>query len=275
MNPSPLFQIISDVHTEFYPSEEKVPHVTNNNGAHYLILAGDIGTLSTPGPAKNYAAYLSHAAKLFDKILLVMGNHEAYGTSVTRARELLHLLCAQVNRNIGKADRVIFLDRTAYDLYVPHLSKTITLLGCTLWSRITDEQMADVAFGLNDFRRTVDWNPEAYLQAHEEDVAWLTGAIDDEARVKTPVGREVVVITHHAPLTCGVSHPQFDKSPVSSAFQTDLSRLMQSPPVKLWVFGHTHYCSDQNVNGVRVVSSQMGYPGEAGKTGYVTPMVIE
>jgi hypothetical protein len=37
---------------------------------------------------------------------------------------------------------------------------------------------------------------------------------------------------------------------------------MMGDNLKMWVYGHTHYNADINVNGTRVVSNQVGYKTE-------------
>ena len=47
-----------------------------------------------------------------------------------------------------------------------------------------------------------------------------------------------VVLTHHAPLMKGTSHPRFEGQLLTQGFSTDLESLMGSP-VAVWCYGHT------------------------------------
>ena len=49
--------------------------------------------------------------------------------------------------------------------------------------------------------------------------------------------------------------------PVTTAFATDLEYLLKEP-IALYGFGHTHWSCDQMIGTTRVVSIQVGYPGE-------------
>jgi hypothetical protein len=152
----------------------------------------------------------------------------------------------------------ILLDQTRYDL-----NADITILGCTLWSHIPPAASEEVGRRLNDFRRIHQWSVERHNAAHASDVAWLDSECA-KIRAAEP-GRRVVVLTHHAPAVSGTSAPQHEGSTSSSlrtAFATDMSgRPCWGPPVKLWGFGHTHFCCDFMSRGVRIVSNQRGYEG--------------
>lgn len=82
--PSPLFQYMSDLHLEVgqqYLTFDFDPR------APYLILAGDIGRLVD---YESYLAFLRKQMARYERVFLVLGNHEFYGTSfeagVARAR---------------------------------------------------------------------------------------------------------------------------------------------------------------------------------------------
>jgi len=147
----------------------------------------------------------------------------------------------------------------------------VSLLGCTLHSRIKPEQKAAVTRRLADFRMTGDWGPEEYASAHDEDVRWL----QEQVKAVAGEGRRAVVATHHAPTEAGVSDPALDGSGIGSAFATELRwwEWQGGHCVKVWAFGHTHWCCDFEIEGTRVVANQRGYTGE--KTGFKEGFVVE
>ena len=72
--------------------------------------------------------------------------------------------------------------------------------------------------------------------------------------------RQVVVFTHHAPAMRGTADPKYAGGPSESAFATDLvGQKCWGDPVKVWVFGHTHWSCDFVKDGIRIVSNQRGY----------------
>ena len=99
------------------------------------------------------------------------------------------------------------------------------------------------------------WSVTRNNEVHAAELEWLQSAI---ANVKA-AGKKAIVLTHHAPSCCGTSAPEHINSPISSAFGSNLEYILK-PPVVLWMFGHTHYSSDQQINGVRVCSNQVLTP---------------
>ena len=85
--------------------------------------------------------------------------------------------------------------------------------------------------------------------------AWLSGEL---AASDMPT----LVVTHTAPSGDGsLVNPRFLDDPLTPAFHNAFDSLVRKPVVA-WIFGHHHYSLDVDVNGVRVVSNQRGYPGE-------------
>ncbi|RDW79064.1 uncharacterized protein DSM5745_05916 [Aspergillus mulundensis] len=246
--PSTSFQILSDLHLEATKSYRtfSIPAHSPN-----LILAGDIGRLIDYA---DYLYFLQQQTAQFERVFLVLGNHEFYGLSydegVQKAGELADEPLLE--------GRVILLNRGQYDI---HDSK-VTVLGCSLWSFIPESNREAVRLKVQDYRKINGWTVDSHNHAHGEDLAWLQEQIrliKEEGGVK-----EVVVVTHHAPMMKRTSEPQHAGSPVSSAFATDLlisSRLKKGEwdGVTLWVFGHTHFSTDIEKGGIRVVSNQRGY----------------
>lgn len=231
-------QVLSDVHLEYRDSAD----LDFPAEAVYLALCGDIGDPASPV----YASFLERQAARFRRVFVVAGNHCYHGRTVDETHALIAGICAR----IGNAT---YLNMTRADLDGRH-----SVLGCTLWSHVEDEQRSDIACSIGDYRRIRGgWTVDASNAAHGEHVAWLRAELQrlrDEERV-------AIVLTHHAPLTRGTAAPKHAGSPLSSAYATDLGYLIRDP-IALWAYGHTHHSNDQVVNGVRVVSNQVGYPGE-------------
>lgn len=69
------------------------------------------------------------------------------------------------------------------------------------------------------------------------------------------------MFTHHAPTKDGTGDPRFNDGPTNSAFATELTdeAFWGGGKIKLWAFGHTHWCCDFERKGVRVYANQRGY----------------
>ena len=249
LNRSPTsFQVLSDLHLEInrqYPSYE-IPVC-----ADYLILAGDIGRLTD---YEDYLNFLQKQTNRFKLVFLVLGNHEFYNETFAAGLKKAKQLEQEPSLN----GQLIVLHQKRYN--IP--GSSVTILGCTLWSKVPQELTDVVQSKIKDFQKIENWSIDDHNASHESDLAWLQSELqllhrENEVQ-KSGKKKSILVVTHHAPLLEKTSSPQHSQNPWSVAFGTDvLSRLREG--VKVWVFGHTHYSTDFKEKGVRVVSNQWGY----------------
>lgn len=232
-------QVLSDVHLEMRRNQ---PPFQFKKSTPYLALCGDIGDPSS----KLYEEFLFNQANRFDKVFVIAGNHEAYSRTVQESNNLIAEICAK------RPDKLIHLDQTRYDL-----DEDLSILGCTLWSYINEQQAPTVKTFISDFRLIQDWSVDHNNAMHERHKQWLKKSLKDIENEE----RTAIVLTHHAPTNRNTSAPQHDTSPLSSAFYTDLDDMIKLPAVA-FVSGHTHFSNQQVINGVQVVSNQVGYSGE-------------
>ena len=246
------FQILSDLHLED-PSAYDVFKISPT--APYLALLGDIGVVKDDG----FFPFVETQLRQFKIVFFLLGNHEPYYLTWDKARQELQQFSNSVRqRSTAEAiGEFVFLNQTRYDL-----SLDVTVLGCTLFSRIDKIQKERVSFGLNDFYYINDWTVEEHTAAHEADLGWLNEQVSQIAANEPR--RRIVVFTHHSPVTQDprAVDPRHKNSPLSSGFATDLStqECWTSPLVRLWAFGHTHYnVRFEDGTGKMVVSNQRGY----------------
>ena len=243
------FQTVSDLHLEVnrqYPSYD-IPVCANN-----LILAGDVGRLAD---YDDYRNFLQKETDRFELVFLVLGNHEFYNGSFAAGLEKARRLEQEPSLN----GRLIFLHQGRYD--VPE--SNVTVLGCTLWSKVSLESGDIVQLKIKDFQKIDGWTVDDHNARHDSDLAWLLGEIqsiqDENKNVKRGVRKQsILVVTHHAPLLRGTSSPEHAQNAWRFAFGTDILPQV-SDGLKTWVFGHTHYTADFKEGRVRVVSNQRGY----------------
>lgn len=258
-------QILSDLHLEL---DNQYSTFDFPARAPYLILAGDIGRISA-----DYSAYLtflvSKCCNRFDRVFLVLGNHEFYNSSHA---EVLDLALTKLEHEPLLKGRLTVLHRRRVDL-----EDEVTILGCTLWSHIFSGSAREaVESRVKDFKRIDGWSVDQHNAEHEADVRWLNEQValirseerdEAEKRGEAPRRqRRVAVVTHHAPCMKGSSDPRHANNAWNSAFATDLlpenAGSADAAPlldVQFWVFGHTHFSTEFERGGVRVVSNQRGY----------------
>lgn len=233
-------QVLSDLHLEVGQQYSSFDFPVS---APWLVLAGDIGRLIDHGA---YLDFFSRQAGRYERVFLVLGNHEFYGldhqTAIDKARELV------ADPRLG--GKVVLLHRDQWD--DPEPDSHLTILGCTLWSQVPDHAREVVRHKVQDFKKIERWSLENHTEQHNEDLSWLHGRVQELA--STAPERDVLVVTHHAPAIKGTSAPRNEDNPWSSAYATDV--VLQGKggglwgQVRVWVFGHTHYSTDFVVGGV-------------------------
>jgi predicted phosphodiesterase len=244
------FQILSDLHLEVnrqYSSFE-IPVCCSR-----LILAGDIGRLVD---YDDYRDFLQRQTERFERVFLVLGNHEFYNMSFAAGLEK----AKQLEKEPSLNGRLVLLHQKRYDVPNSH----ITILGCTLWSKVPSETRDIVNAKIKDFQKIEDWTIDDHNAAYDSDIFWLRQQVrlihteNDQTKKRTPK-RLILIATHHAPSLRKTSNPQHTQNLWSSAFATDILSEDDWNGVKIWVFGHTHYTTEFKEAHVRVVSNQRGY----------------
>lgn len=236
-----LIQFASDLHLEHRPGRPPELPVA----APVLVLAGDVGYPHRP----HYAEFLRQVGVGRERVFVVAGNHEYYGSASM----------ADTERRIGEACAACPTPTTFLRGFEPHRHGGVTFAGDTLWSDVADR----AARRISDFRKIPGLDAPAKARAmHWEAVGRLRALL--RGAEGGPDAAPLVLVTHHAP------HPDlngvFRGNDLESAFATDLSDLM-GPPVALWISGHTHQSLRFEKFGTRLASNCIGYPGEAGAGG--------
>lgn len=238
--------------------------------APVLVLAGDVGRPDRPG----YLEMLRWAARSWDHVVVVAGNHELYNSCDARrwryksageiqtAEERLEG-CAMAAQAAGA--NVHFLERQRVDIH------GWAFLGCTLWSEVAEGSEAAT---INDYRLIAvspdkPVTPADTTAWHRRDRAWLQEALAVCAEEEQPV----VVVTHHLP-SYELIAARYADSPLNSAFASECDDLIR-PPVRGWIAGHTHVGTTRIMGGdIQVGVNPRGYLGETG-TGYCRELFME
>lgn len=269
----------SDIHIEIREQEGRPgwtgvwplglgPDLTGFAGtADLVVLAGDIGRMrsrrdvSTLRYAEQAAAYLKCPA------VVVPGNHEYYRGSFDDERDAL--LAAQV-------PGVTVLDRG--EAHFACAPGSLRVLGSTLWTDYA--VLGDPEQGMREAGQTFEdhrlitrrgggpFLPHDALAEHRLSRAWLARKLAERHDGPT------LVVTHHVPHSAA-RNPVHGTTSLSPAFDSDCRELIAAAArskVVAWIFGHHHWTHEVEVDGVRLVSAQPGYPGE--QTGWNGPGIL-
>ena len=243
--------ILADLHLEFGPIE--IPDAKSDA----VVLAGDIAV----GPRG--LDWIRH--RFADRpVIYVLGNHEFYHHNLPA---LTHSL-----KHETEGSHVHLLENSAVEL------GGFIFLGCTLWTDFAlghdpQKAIAKAEHFINDFRiihfgiANHVLRPSDTVQMHRASVAWLTRELARHEPART------IVVTHHGPSPQSEA-PGYVNGPLSPAFVSDLSTLVEQSRIPLWIHGHTHYNADYYLGKTRVLTNQRGYPQET-SAGFDPGKVIE
>jgi Icc-related predicted phosphoesterase len=230
-------RIVSDLHFEFHKDGGRslVNEVTQGD-FDVLILAGDIGDFRT----FYQAVTLLSTAVAPRPVLMVLGNHEAYGSSLELAFE-------EAEKVKEVCSNLTILEQSVCEIQGQRF------IGCTLWYPHPIQLPADAQMG--DFE---------YI---EGGLQW----VHERAKASAKFLRETiqpgdVVITHMVPHLKSIAK-KFERSPINGYFIHNVGDVVEHGDAKLWIHGHTHTSHDYVVGKTRVVCNPFGYvnsrlPGE-------------
>lgn len=234
-------QYVSDLHLEFLKYPEAVDTMPIERRAPYLVLAGDVGNPCQPP----YARFLHRVSAMFDRVFLITGNHEYYGSTLLTTDNVIKSLVADLSN-------VVFLQNSLYS--DPTLA--FDVFGGTMWSAIDPSERKYVKNGVSDYVR-IDGGYERGGGFLPELSTRLFHSYQRALEATLAQGtKPLVVISHHMPSRSLIA-PQYKNTLYNSAFATDVS-LANHPRIVAWFYGHTHAPHDEGIFHCNPV----GYPGE-------------
>lgn len=271
----------SDIHIEIRESETRIPWCDKYpldlgpdlspfvDITDLVVLAGDIGPIRPRREVSAYLYALQVSEHLNCPVVLIPGNHEYYGGSFPDDRQAI---LQQSNQKVFVLDRGV--------AHIPCQGIVLRILGATLWTDycLTGNQvlaMYDARGRLSDHRvikmeRDAPFLPDHALQEHMQTRQWLVENLAEAHSGPT------IIVTHHVPHPLA-TNPKFGLNDrLAPAFASDCSELIHVAAragVQAWIYGHNHANQIVEVNGVRLMSAQLGYPREV--TGWTGPGTFE
>jgi len=237
-------QIFSDFHFDVAPALP--PHLAP--GVDVVVVAGDVCEGMTPGfewLRRNLGAELP--------IVFVAGNHEYFRRSI-------------VTERIAAADAARLHSIDLLDNQIVQLG-SVRFIGTTLWADFDlfgeykrAEAMRVAEAYMVDHRQILEADGAPFRAMDARRLHLSCRRFLDE-QLALPHDGATVVVTHHGP------HPKslakkFSKDPLSAAFISDLSQIIETYQPALWVHGHTHVSFDYRVGATRIVCNPHGYGDE-------------
>jgi predicted phosphodiesterase len=258
-------QIVSDTHVEFWDQKEKFNFI--KPAAPILALLGDIGCCGDDADFARYKMFINELLPHYEHILIITGNHEYYynGARPTAANTM-DAVDARIREFCKTSRKLHFLNNTGAKIVVG--AKTYHFVGTTLWSWIPDEIKDKVKERMSDYShiyvsaaRTASPDRTAVRRLEPADVSamFVRNAKYLKAQIiKAKKARHnLIILTHHKPYISLTKRPMW----LNSAYESNLKMLI-TPPVSLWAYGHTHIRDKCTIHGVKVYSNPRGYPYE-------------
>jgi Icc-related predicted phosphoesterase len=239
-------QIFSDLHVDVGP----IKPIVVMPSIDLVIVAGD----TCEGVLRAFD-FLRQIVPVHIPIVMVLGNHEYYRRFVPHELEQAKSHAGAFNIHVLENDTVTV--------------GGVRFVGATMWTdyRVFGESnvaavMNACATGMND-HRLIGWQKQPWLRfrpheaalLHHRSRAYLADVL------ASPFAGPTVAISHHAVHWKSV-HPRFRTDPLTAAFVSDQSTLIETHPPALWVHGHVHHSSDYRVGATRILCNPHGYRSE-------------
>ena len=257
---------ISDLHIDFYLDYEaydfdtlettKLHRIFDKRAGEVLVIAGDIGHYNSQNifflkVLREYYGY--------EKVFLVLGNHDYY------------LLQEKMRKryNYSSFERVYEMNKLCGELDGVHLLsgdiveyRGAKFGGSALWYDGSYMQRLDITMNkekINDLwkRKMLDarkiYGINRFDSLYRSEIEKLHGIYDKCDVILTHVNPSID--PRHAP-----AKYMLDK--INGFYSFDGDYYVANSTAKFWVFGHVHDRIEYEINGTKVVSNPLGYPGE-------------
>jgi predicted phosphodiesterase len=232
------FQLISDIHLEFYKSFPKIPPIEDT-----LILAGDIGKINIP----NFEPFLQYCNDNWKLVIYVLGNHEYYHNKKT-----FDILFLEYQELIKKFPNIKLLENDEFETDECLFIETTFFPKIKIPFTNCFQQIKEK----NDKNWTVGISISTWNLLFQKSYFYL------QNRLKKLPDKKIVIITHYPLTMSGTSSPKYDLNTFEKkenfAFEFDFENKKNL----ICLAGHTHYSFDFIKDGIRFISNQIGYHDE-------------
>jgi len=125
----------------------------------------------------------------------------------------------------------------------------VKIAGACLWTHFGDDPIVEIHAReeINDFRVIPNFTTFKCKEIFSQQFKKLMQSDAD------------IIVTHFPP-TYATENPLYKNSPLNPYFMNNLDDHVYDK--KLWIHGHTHTRREAMVGNCRVITNQLGYPGE-------------
>lgn len=264
------FILISDVHIDINRWDPTC-FIKSSPDCNTIVVAGDIS--NDIWTTSKWIVGLKNAWK---NVLWVPGNHDYYNVKFAQRQEVDMSLNNRYPFPKFQPEIKNHYKKWSEDngvIYLDHNNVVIdgvNFIGATGWHDFvagepySKGQQIDAWYN-KSADRVINWR--------DQQKDWIVveqAAIDDASFIRNSVDNSThpcVVVTHHLPhRELSFSRP-YDQTwtKLHGMFVNTNFEDIVNPSIKYWCYGHTHFRSMREINGITYVCNPVGYPGENSK----------
>ena len=243
------FQIISDLHLEYYYTLPKIETIFIKTAPN-IILAGDICYFKHP----NFLKFFKIVASMFENIFFIPGNHEYYAhyEIPDNSYDEIDLIMSD---KLKKYKNIHFLQKNFIEF------KNFIIGGTTLWCKTDKDPINNPnSKMLNNENFMIFKNKYIPIiskikKINKEQTDWLNVFINTSS-IKN---KTLIIITHYLPsIKC--INDKFKNNSSNEFYYTPCDHLFQY--VDYWIAGHTHEKISFKDQNCHIIINPVGTPDE-------------
>jgi Icc-related predicted phosphoesterase len=257
------FDLISDLHNNFWPSNSRI----NWEGIGTSLVAVVLGDINSD--VEDTYRTVVDISKYYKYVIFVDGNHEHNNQCNFQEHNRL------IKSKFSKYQNIQYLNRSAIVI------DNVAFMGVNGWwtfDFMEPEISRDDAYlyFVNNSIYSEPFLHEVFDTARQD--AMISCEIMTKLTVD-PAIREIVMLTHTAP------HKKFadvliNQHPVhftrcGSSFLPEVLRYDTNKKLKAWCFGHVHQDFDEVIDGIRYVSHPRGRQDDSPQNLFYYPKMID
>lgn len=252
-------RVYSDLHQEFKEDSFFTIAESGDEENQNLVLAGDIYHLSHLHKKEKGAFYdnfYSNLSSRFNKVMIVFGNHDFYGSKLAESYIL------KFHEYLKKYDNVFLLSR-----FTPSVEDDDTVfIGAPLWTDFGGKNPALIPHRkydteTNDFKYITYISKQGYTKY--KPLFWINEFTQDFNWIKKETekfkDKNIFMVTHFAPSSLSYDYED-PKGEGIIYYKSNLDDfILNNPHIKYWVHGHIHTPNDLFLGNTHIYSNPIGY----------------